>query len=306
MNQKLNKIIEENLIPEPRQVDAQEIARLFKIKVEQIDQLFDQRAFPSEKPEGKTDRVADLLQVYKYFESSKAGLLQSKLRELPLDVLTDFHELSRVDAVNAALVTRYADEMAYGEKLPPVVVFEQDNGKFIVVDGRHRIEAAKQLGRKSLLCKIRRGTPDHQAICAIAANNANGRGKSSNEKAVGVKNILERYKELGLPQPPTRRIGKLVGISHVAVQKILNKLEGKKKAAPSKSAKPRTSNPKVCPIGKLGITDFDLNSFTGLRLAISGLIEKLDKEPALVASALRIVASRIEELKKAAAGEEKP
>jgi hypothetical protein len=52
----------------------------------------------------------------------------------------------KVEPVSAADVRRYARRMDAGEQPPPVVLAERDPGRFAVIDGAHRVAAAKHLG----------------------------------------------------------------------------------------------------------------------------------------------------------------
>lgn len=69
---------------------------------------------------------------------------------------------SLVGEENEEKVTRYARIL---DSLPPVVVFDV-GGDLVVVDGYHRINAARCLGRRTIKAQILRGTWDD--ACAFA------------------------------------------------------------------------------------------------------------------------------------------
>lgn len=52
----------------------------------------------------------------------------------------------KVEPISSADVRRYARRMSTGEQPPPVVLAERDPGRFAVIDGAHRVAAAKSLG----------------------------------------------------------------------------------------------------------------------------------------------------------------
>jgi hypothetical protein len=52
----------------------------------------------------------------------------------------------KVEPISPADVRRYARRMSAGEQPPPVVLAERDPGRFAVIDGAHRVAAAKSLG----------------------------------------------------------------------------------------------------------------------------------------------------------------
>jgi hypothetical protein len=51
-------------------------------------------------------------------------------------------------------ISRYAQIF---DQLPPVVVFETDDG-LLLVDGYHRVEAARRLGRTAVRAQVRQGS----------------------------------------------------------------------------------------------------------------------------------------------------
>ena len=54
------------------------------------------------------------------------------------------------------------------EQLPPIVVFERDDG-FLLVDGFHRCEAAKRLKQEKIQVELREGSGrDAQEYAALA------------------------------------------------------------------------------------------------------------------------------------------
>jgi ParB-like chromosome segregation protein Spo0J len=56
--------------------------------------------------------------------------------------------------LDEAKVARFAQIL---DQLPPVVVFELGDG-FLLVDGYHRVEAARRLGRPFVRAQVRRGS----------------------------------------------------------------------------------------------------------------------------------------------------
>ena len=80
--------------------------------------------------------------------------------------------------LDAARVERYVEILG---DLPPVVVFETPEG-LLLVDGYHRVAAARRLGLETLEADVRRGSR-HDALRYAAAAGAAERGISAEEAA---------------------------------------------------------------------------------------------------------------------------
>jgi len=52
------------------------------------------------------------------------------------------------------LVMKFAQDMEKGDEFPPVIVYLSVTGKYVLHDGRHRISAARLLGKKDILAKF--------------------------------------------------------------------------------------------------------------------------------------------------------
>jgi ParB-like chromosome segregation protein Spo0J len=67
---------------------------------------------------------------------------------MPLSQLVPGDELSSI-AVN-----QYAAILKAGVELPPIVVKARNDGVFQILDGNHRTEAARRLGRSEIAVKV--------------------------------------------------------------------------------------------------------------------------------------------------------
>ncbi|MDD4098657.1 MAG: ParB/RepB/Spo0J family partition protein, partial [Lentisphaeria bacterium] len=90
-------------------------------------------------------------------------------RELiPLDAIV-FDEASYPrDRVNTKAVKTYAAAMAKGAQLPDIDVY-RDGESFVLADGRHRVEAARNLGLSSIRARVYSGTREDAALHAVAS-----------------------------------------------------------------------------------------------------------------------------------------
>jgi hypothetical protein len=88
--------------------------------------------------------------------------------------------------LNATRVERYAGML---EALPPVAVFDTPEGGLLLVDGYHRLAAARRCGLETVEAEVRSGSR-HDALQYVARVVAAERGISPEEVA---SYIVERY-----------------------------------------------------------------------------------------------------------------
>jgi hypothetical protein len=98
-------------------------------------------------------------------------------------------------------VCRFRDAMQAGEVMPPPVVVPMENGEaFIVVDGWRRILAAKELKRKTMLCRVDTETGrDARSLKALSTfyNCRHGKNLSMYERMLVAKELLDARWPLG-------------------------------------------------------------------------------------------------------------
>lgn len=281
-------------IPAPRHITSKEVAIVFGIEPISARFLFSQGIIRSQQITGG-ESVADILDVYRYFESEAAGTERLLPVEVTLEQLTQFHRLCTVDRLRPSLVQTYAEAMTGGTQFPPAIVFRHGDGTFMVVDGRHRIHAAKLANKGSFRCLVRPGSIAHENVCALAANSDNGRKRSPAESEAAVGEVVKEF-----PGLSDRRIGKLVGLTHPTVRKILIKL-GKRDSDTSRSTKKtakRQPRQKSDPLAELNIRcASSLDTIEKIRVAVGQVLDKAAAAPKSAASALRLIARDIEALR---------
>lgn len=85
-----------------------------------------------------------------------------------IEILPDRHQTrARTDM---RIVSVYGKAMAGGSVFPPAVVFRTPDGRLILADGFHRVEARKRLGFRNVMATIREGTAEDAIIFGIRAN----------------------------------------------------------------------------------------------------------------------------------------
>jgi hypothetical protein len=98
-------------------------------------------------------------------------ITQHEEQELSLDAIEIRPDLLQTRAgISWEHVKAYAESIANGQSLPPVVVFRDDSGRLMLADGFHRVEAHKRLGLRSIRAVIRDGTYQDALLYGIQAN----------------------------------------------------------------------------------------------------------------------------------------
>ncbi|MDP2409617.1 MAG: ParB/RepB/Spo0J family partition protein [Pseudolabrys sp.] len=93
--------------------------------------------------------------------------------EVPLSELICDERSQIRSRVDTATVTRYADAMRSGAELPPISVAVVNGAPFLI-DGWHRVAAAKSIGRTGILAILLDARPEHHAWLAAQENMKNG------------------------------------------------------------------------------------------------------------------------------------
>lgn len=109
-------------------------------------------------------------------------------------VLVLLHMLRCDGGTQARATMDQATIEAYQEKLdelPPVVVFQDDDGLQWLADGFHRVEAHRRAGRDMLTGYVRRGTQRDARLYACGANAKHGLPRSNEDKRRAVTILLE-------------------------------------------------------------------------------------------------------------------
>ncbi|MDP9357435.1 MAG: ParB N-terminal domain-containing protein [Chloroflexota bacterium] len=118
---------------------------------------------------------------------------------------------------------------------PPALVTPNDLGGFDLVDGFHRLEAARRLGLPALRCRV---DPDAGYFAAVAANLAHGLPLALADRKAAARWLAEQVPGLSL-----REIGRRVGLNHETVKRAVE--EGEPEAGDDRQSR------RPDPIGRL-------------------------------------------------------
>jgi ParB-like chromosome segregation protein Spo0J len=139
-----------------------------------------------------------------------------QLRLAQLKIQTAFQ--LRVE-LNAAAVTDYAEAMLAGEQFPPIKVVNH-NATYILADGFHRVEAARQAGKAAILAEIIEGDEATALEIAVKANRQHGLRMTSADKRRAIKLVLSKW-----PQKSNREIARLVGCTDPTVGTVRREVQ---------------------------------------------------------------------------------
>jgi hypothetical protein len=151
-----------------------------------------------------------------------------RLAEVPLaDLVVDAGTQARV-RTDPELVSAYRQEMAGSAAFPALDVFDA-GGRLLLVDGFHRLEAARQLGRATLPARIFSGEEREAILYALGANAQNdtsGARRTNADKRYAVVRATEL-----MPDASHSEIARLVVVSHTYVRNVRRELAAAKRAS---------------------------------------------------------------------------
>ena len=138
---------------------------------------------------------------------------------IPIDFLTIDKSMQQRTSTTKEAVEDYAEQMGEGKKFPAIEIVS-DGLKHWVVDGFHRVLAAKKAKLDKILCHVKNGTRDVAVWSAAAANLLHGVRRSNADKrravsmALGVK-----------PNASLREIADHCSVSHTMIAQIKKQVE---------------------------------------------------------------------------------
>jgi hypothetical protein len=111
--------------------------------------------------------------------------------------------------------------MLAGDQFPPVTLFDTPSG-LVVVDGFHRVAAAKAAGLETISAEIHQGT-EHEALeyARYTANRKNGQRLSRADVEQIIEQTLRDPQYVSLSD---RQLGTLCGCSHTSIGRYRQKL----------------------------------------------------------------------------------
>ena len=141
-------------------------------------------------------------------------MTKTKKTVVPLADLTDDARFQSRTRTDTGTVDDYKESMAGGAVMPPITVALVD-GVMFIVDGWHRVQAARELGYEEIEAEIIAMTDSEAMWRAAAANQSHGLRRSNADKIRSVEMVLT------IPNTETmsdREIARRIGVSHEFVR----------------------------------------------------------------------------------------
>ena len=105
-------------------------------------------------------------------------------------ITVDVEIVGRVDGLDFVTIQSYADDMEAGAVFPPVELVG-DGDVFWLVDGLHRLEAAKKINREQISSNVTEGDERVAMLMSCAANAEHGKRRTNEDKRQKVMMMLE-------------------------------------------------------------------------------------------------------------------
>jgi ParB-like chromosome segregation protein Spo0J len=164
-----------------------------------------------------------------------------KEKELPstvniYELEIDYHLQMRVK-MDSQTIEDYADAYQEGLELPPITVFvcADLDYKVYLVDGFHRVEAAKFARFDKLPCNYIEGTYREALMYSLSVNSDHGLKRSNADKRKAVFTLLEdkEWSELS-----SRDLAKIAKVSHQYIQNLRKEINAKEQELKEKQIRP--------------------------------------------------------------------
>ena len=158
-------------------------------------------------------------------------------RSIPLSDIRDGGAQMRVE-MKPDVVREYADDMAAGAILPPVVVYH-DGTDYWLADGFHRVEAARKLERETIDAEVLEGDERQAILHGCGSNASHGLRRTQADKRRAVERLL-RDEEWG--KWSNRKIAEVARVDHKTVATVRRELLGGEFPTP---ARPNGESPRT-------------------------------------------------------------
>lgn len=149
----------------------------------------------------------------------------SELKTLFIKDLKIDQKFQARSRINLQVVKEYEENIIDGASMPPIMVVQTPD-EYVIVDGFHRLQAYRNLGRDRIEAEVITGDRDAALRHAISANQTHGLQRSREDKLRAVTMALNDFE---LSCDSDRVLGKLCGVSHTFVASVRDQL-GKEKS----------------------------------------------------------------------------
>ena len=76
------------------------------------------------------------------------------IKDISVDLIDNFFSADNANWCDVAKVERYALSATQGSKFPPIELVDEENGRYTVYDGHHRVAAFRLAGLTMINAKV--------------------------------------------------------------------------------------------------------------------------------------------------------
>lgn len=145
-----------------------------------------------------------------------------KLEKIPISSIETDGRIQLRESMDFVTIAEYSEAMRTGASFPPVEIFF-DGESYWLSDGNHRLNAARQIGEKSIDACVRAGTKRDAILAAAGSNDSHGLRRKPEDKRRAVNIFLADDEWCSWSD---RQIGRQCKVSHTFVAKLRAKVTG--------------------------------------------------------------------------------
>lgn len=146
---------------------------------------------------------------------------------IPIDKIKSDPDFMMRDGLNKELVAQYRDNLDAILSGAPIEVYDVLDIGYVLVDGFHRLAAARQLNRETIPARVREGSIGDAYAAACLANLQHGKPLTQQERKKAICEYIKLKVKLS-----NGLISKATGISGVTIGKYRHELEAKGEIEP--------------------------------------------------------------------------
>lgn len=176
------------------------------------------------------------------------------IKEIKLTDIILEEALQIRDNISQERVSEYTEIF---DDLPPPILGVDRCNVLRIIDGNHRIQAAKQLKKKMIRAEIRKATYNEMLFLAFEANSKCGLPLTTKEKRRAVEKVLKMEE---FTKFSDREIAKRLGVSQALVSKIRNEISSDNRDQMSPTKKTITRRGKTYEMDTTKIGKLNKNS----------------------------------------------
>jgi hypothetical protein len=139
---------------------------------------------------------------------------QPQLQSVALNQINIADGIQTRVEINPEAVEDYSQSYRQGTNFPPIELF-LDGAKHILVDGFHRVEAARKAGLNCIAANVRVGTLTEALVYALQANEKNGLRRSNADKHHCAELALKQW-----PDYTDRRLARICGVGYDLIGRV--------------------------------------------------------------------------------------